>query len=97
MSTWRFTIRLPREAKKALYLRSAYRNDPEFQIRRLSRTGDPLDEVRVNRMIDNDAAVGRNYQRLASQGLEDSLCCERTDLQPSTSTGKRASGASGSR
>ena len=63
--------RLPREAKKALYLRSAYRNDPEFQIRRLSRTGDPLDEVRVNRMIDNDAAVGRNYQRLASQGLED--------------------------
>ena len=30
-----------------------------------------MNEVRVNRMIDNDAAVSRNYQGLASQGLED--------------------------
>ena len=52
-------------------MRSAYRNDPEFQLRKLGRTVDPLDEVRVNRMIDNDAAVSRNYQELASQGLED--------------------------
>ena len=62
---------LPAELKKAFYVRSAYRNDPEFQIAQLQRTGDPLDEVRVNRMIDNDAAVSRNYQRLASKGLED--------------------------
>ena len=59
------------EQKKAFYLRSAYRNDPDFQIQQLQRTGDPLSEVRVNRMIDNDAAVSRNYQGLASQGLED--------------------------
>ena len=52
-------------------MRSAYRNDPDFQIHQLQRTGDPLDEVRVDRMIDNDAAVSRNYQGLASQGLED--------------------------
>ena len=62
---------LPNNAKKALYVRSAYRNDPEFQIGSLHRTGDPLDEVRVDRMIDNDAAVSHNYQRLASQGIED--------------------------
>ena len=62
---------LPAERKKALYVRSAYRNEAEFQIGQLHRTGDPLDEVRVNRMIDNDAAVSRNYQRLASKGLED--------------------------
>ena len=52
-------------------MRSAYRNDPDFHIDQLERTGDPLNEVRVNRMIDNDAAVSRNYQGLASQGLED--------------------------
>ena len=59
------------EQKKFFYMRSAYRNDPEFQIDQLHRRGDPLDEVHVNRMIDNDAAVSRNYQRLASLGLED--------------------------
>lgn len=62
---------LPSNKRKVFYVRSAYRNDPEFQIGQLQRTGDPLAEVRVNRMIDNDAAVSRNYQRLASKGLED--------------------------
>ena len=62
---------LPDNSKKIFYLRSAYRNDPDFQIGRLSRSGDPLDETRVHRMIDNDAAVSQNYQRLVSQGLED--------------------------
>ena len=57
--------------KKSLYVRSAYRNDPEFRITRLQRQGDLLDLIPFGRMIDNDAAVGRNYQRLASQGLVD--------------------------
>ena len=62
---------VPEQSKKTLYVRSAYRNDPEFQIGNLQRQGDPLDQVPFRRMIDNDAAVSRNYQRLASQGLED--------------------------
>ena len=57
--------------KKIFYVRSAYRNDPEFQIHNLERVGDPLNEVRVGRMIDNDAAVARNFQRLTSQAIED--------------------------
>lgn len=57
--------------KKTFYIRSAYRNDPEFQITRLQRTGDLLDEVRIHRMIDNDAAVSRNYQRLVGNAVED--------------------------
>ncbi len=61
----------PEEQKKVFYVRSAYRNDPDFQIHHLQRTGNPLDEVRISRMIDNDAAVSRNYQGLASKGLED--------------------------
>ena len=61
----------PKELKKILYVRSAYRNDPEFQIQRLNRAGDLLSENRVLRMIDNDAAVARNFRRLASQVFDD--------------------------
>ena len=57
--------------KKTFYIRSAYRNDPEFQINQFQRTGDFLDEVRVHRMIDNDAAVGSNYRRLVANAVED--------------------------
>ncbi len=55
------------ERKKIIYVRSAYRNDPEFRVNELRRAGDRLDETRINRMIDNDAAVSHNYQRLASR------------------------------
>ena len=58
-------------SKKTLFVRSAYRNDPEFQVQNLQRVGDPLDEIRVVRMIDNDGAVAQNFQRLASQAIED--------------------------
>lgn len=61
---------LPEEHKKILYVRSAYRNDPEFQIRQFRRTGNLLDENRISRMIDNDATVARNFERLISQTLE---------------------------
>lgn len=55
------------DKKKVVYVRSAYRNDPEYQTQSLKKLADPLDEQRVNRMIDNDVAIGRNYQRLATQ------------------------------
>lgn len=60
----------PREKKKLFYFRSAYRNDPDFQTTRLNQVGDMTDEVRFRRMIENDAAVSKNYQRMASQGME---------------------------
>ena len=53
--------------KKLVYTRSAFRNDPEFQANQVQRGPDPLDETRVNRMIDNDVAISRNYQRLVGQ------------------------------
>ena len=67
----------PQNAKKTFYIRSAYRNDPEFQINQLRRTGDLLDEIRIRRMIDNDAAVSTNYQRLVGNAVEDVF--ERAD------------------
>ena len=50
-------------SKKAIYARSAYRNDPEFQIGSLGRMGSPLDQVPFQRMIDNDAAVSRKLSK----------------------------------
>ena len=61
----------PLQNRKVFYIRSAYRNDPEFQISQFRRTGDLLDEVRIHRMIDNDAAVGSNYRRLVANAVED--------------------------
>ena len=60
----------PEERKKLIYTRSAYRNDPEFQARNLQQVPNQLDEARVNRMIDNDVAISRNYQRLVGQVFE---------------------------
>lgn len=72
------------EKRKAIYVRSAYRNDPEFQIGNLHRITPLLQEERFSRLIDNDAAVAKNYQRMASQGLEDVY--EKED--PSLTIGK---------
>lgn len=60
------------EAKrKALYARSAYRNDPEFSLDSLARVSPATQEYRINRLIDNDQAVSLNYRRLVSQGFEE--------------------------
>lgn len=61
------------DLQKSIYIRTAYRNDPEFEVGSLSRVGPAAAENRFRRMIDNDQAVGRNYQRLVSQALEDAF------------------------
>ena len=63
----------PDEMRKAVYIRSAYRNDPEFQISDLQRVGDPYADIRVSRMVDNDAAVAKNFQRLVSHAIEEAF------------------------
>jgi predicted ATPase len=57
--------------RKMFYIRSAYRNDSEFIVSSVSRQGRAVDEQRLGLMIQNDVAVNLNYQRLASQALED--------------------------
>lgn len=54
-----------------LYIRSAYRGDHEFATQSLSRQGDILDSATLMRLIEPDATVSANYQRLASQAMED--------------------------
>lgn len=50
--------------KGCLYVRSAYRNDPDFSVGGISRPNAPSETVRLGRIIDNDQTVSENYQRL---------------------------------
>jgi RecF/RecN/SMC N terminal domain len=52
------------EQKKLIYVRSAFRNEAEFNISGFNRLASPLDRPPVSRMIDNDVSVSENYQRL---------------------------------
>ena len=58
-------------ARGAVYVRSAYRHDPEFATSSLSRQGEILTSLQLNKLIDTDATVALNYGRLASQAMED--------------------------
>lgn len=55
--------------KNSMYFRTAYRNDPDFQIRNFTRLDDPSTRVRINRLIDNDVTVSANYQRLVQNTM----------------------------
>jgi AAA domain, putative AbiEii toxin, Type IV TA system len=66
--------------RKLFYIRSAYRNDPQFELPNLVRQGDPTEEFRFARLIDNDVAVAKNYQRLASRALQDVFALEAATL-----------------
>lgn len=50
--------------KGSLYVRTAYRNDPDFSVDGINRPGNPSETVRVARAIDNDQTVSDNYRRL---------------------------------
>ncbi|WP_244505304.1 AAA family ATPase [Rhizobium sp. LCM 4573] len=54
-----------------MYVRSAYRHDPEFVSKSLSRQGPVLESLKLNKLIETDATVAINYGRLASQAMED--------------------------
>lgn len=50
--------------KKSMYFRSAYRNDPDFNVSTFTRVGAPSEQLKFAKLIDNDQAVSGNYQRL---------------------------------
>lgn len=59
------------ELKKLFYIRSAYRNEADFITNQLQRMRSPLVELsKIQRLIDNDASVSENYQRLVSATME---------------------------
>src|SRR5207249_10192518 len=60
MAAWNEAIKvgfhddMPPERRKLFYIRSAYRNDPQFENTGLSSQGSALEEFRFNRVIEND-------------------------------------------
>lgn len=56
--------------RKSFYIRSAYRNEPDFNIRSFGRPKIPYDDLRVQRTIQNDQSVAENYRRLLYATLE---------------------------
>lgn len=64
-------VPLDQEARQKLfYLRSAYRNDPDFTMSAITRAGPIHSGPRVGRMIENDMRVADNYQRMVSRTLQ---------------------------
>ena len=62
--------------EKAVYARSAYRNDPEFvkgdySGLEFSRMENPFEHLPVKRMIDNDASTSKDYWKLVGQTVEE--------------------------
>ena len=55
---------------KAIYMRTAYRNDPVIDVTSIQKMSSVIKETRFTSMIQNDAAATSNYQRLASYALE---------------------------
>lgn len=68
------------QRRKAIYARSAHRNDPEFQLNSLETVGPALKEHRFSRLIDNDQAVSLNYRRLISRGFQELFECTDPNL-----------------
>ena len=58
------------DLRKAIYTRTAYRNDPLMNIGSIQTMPSVFQEQRFRMMIENDAAVVNNFQRLASNALE---------------------------
>ena len=58
------------DIRKAIYVRTAYRNDPVMDIGAIQTMPSVFQETRFSRMIENDAAAVKNFQRLASNALE---------------------------
>jgi predicted ATPase len=53
------------------YFRSAYRNEPDFNIDSMQRQNDPTSTIRLSTLIQNDLTVSENYQRLIANTISE--------------------------
>lgn len=53
----------------SLYVRTAYRHEADFSVHGIGNLGSPTDSVRIPRVINADATVSENYQRLVYQTM----------------------------
>lgn len=57
------------EYKKLFYIRTAYRNESDFAANGLGQLGSFLDNPRFNSLIENDATISDNYQRIVATSV----------------------------
>lgn len=57
------------DIKGHFYFRSAYRNEPDFQIDSMQKQQDPTKSIRLSSLIQNDQTVSANYQRLIANTI----------------------------
>ena len=55
--------------RAGLYVRTAYRNDADFGISRISAQPNPVNAPTFNRLIEDDKTVSSNYQRLLIESI----------------------------
>jgi hypothetical protein len=55
--------------KGDLYIRTAYRNDPDFTVTGITRAESPSEQSRFARVIENDQTVSDNYSRLVYETM----------------------------
>lgn len=55
--------------KGHFYFRSAYRNEPDFQVQAMQKQKDPTQSIRLETLIQNDQTVSSNYQRLIANTI----------------------------
>jgi ABC-type transport system involved in cytochrome c biogenesis ATPase subunit len=56
--------------RSLINIRTAYRNEPDFQMQTITKQHEIKSLERRNRLCDNDLSVSENYQKLALMGLE---------------------------
>ena len=68
------------DPRKLIYVRSAYRHEPEFQIHAIQRSGDILVGPKSRRMIDSETKVSDNYLRLVAATFADVFSGKRDSM-----------------
>lgn len=58
-------------AKGKFYFRTAHRNDPDFTVERFERKGSPNEHVQFDTLMENDASVSQDYQRLIASSVSE--------------------------
>lgn len=68
------------QVKSKFYFRTAYRNEPDFNITNLSKQSDPTQKIKLPTLMQNDQTVSENYQRLISSTLAGVFDSNKNDM-----------------
>jgi hypothetical protein len=71
---------LPPDQRNLIYVRSAYRHEPDFQTNPIQRSGEVLGAPKSNRMIDSETKVSDNYQRIVCATFDDVFSGKRDSM-----------------